>query len=147
MLPQVLLLIAQSYTGPPPAKPDVPYLLQAGKLIATEVAEATESKTADGTALVVAGANSPVKTPLVFPIFILRADKLAPEKLLVLPADSRDGHREILSKPRPDSQPFTLTIQRLKDGQYRLEVDESLSPGEYALMLAGAKQAFCFAIY
>jgi hypothetical protein len=147
MLLQVLLLVAQSYSGPAPAKADVPYILQAGNLIPTEVTEAKENKTADGSTFTVAGANSPAKTPLVFPIFVMRAVKLAPEKLQVFQLESREGHREITFSHKSNPTAYTLTVKQLKGDLYRLEVDESLAPGEYSLTPSESNLAFCFAVF
>ena len=36
-----------------------------------------------------------------------------------------------------------LNIEKL----YRLEVEESLEPGEYALSAEGSNQVFCFQVY
>jgi hypothetical protein len=133
MLWPVLLLVAQSYSGPPPAKADVPYLLHAGNLISTEVAEVKEK---------IAGPNSPVKTPLGFPIFIVRVAKLAPEKLQIYAVDTRDDHREINF-----SQVYTLTVTPIRGDQFRIEVNDSLPNGEYAMTARQSTQAFCFAVY
>src|SRR6266545_4036702 len=90
------LLPAQKYTGPRPAKPDVPYLVHADNLVATEVAEAKEEKRKDDLLYVVAGAASPVKTPLAAPILLMQAEKLQPERLQLFKLDSKGGQREIL---------------------------------------------------
>lgn len=144
---QVLVLIAQSYAGPAPVKADVPYLLHAGNLIQTEVAEAKESKTSSGSTFSINGAKSPVKTPLASPIFILRAEKIVPERLQVFALESREGSRILTSSSKTGPQTYTLTVKPLKNSQYHLEVNESLPAGEYALTTAGANPFFCFAVY
>ena len=73
------LLPAQKYSGPRPAKPDIPYLVHADTLVDTEVTEAKEEKKKDDITYAVAGASSPAKTPLAGPVFIFEADKLAAE--------------------------------------------------------------------
>jgi hypothetical protein len=146
MLLQALLLIAQSYSGPAPPKTDVPYLLHAGNLLSTEVAEARENKTKDGSTYIISGANSPVKTPLASPIFIMRVVKIEPVKLQVFQLQSREDHREITFSRNNNPQPYTLTVKQLKGDLYRLEVNESLPLGEYSITPSESNQAFCFAV-
>jgi hypothetical protein len=146
MLP-VLLLMAQSYSGPPPAKADVPYLLHAGNLVQTEITEAKETKSGDTSVFSLPGANSPVKTPLASPILIILASKILPDQLQVFALASHEGRREITFSRRNPPQTYTLTVKPLKGNQYRLEVNESLPVGEYALTPTGSNQAFCFAVF
>src|SRR5713101_6827727 len=100
-------MVAQKYSGPRPAKPDVPYLLHADTLVETEVADAKEEKRKDDLAYIVAGPSSPVKTPLAGPIFLFEADKLAAEKLQLYRFEVKNGHREVFfshkgkGSPRP----------------------------------------------
>jgi hypothetical protein len=147
MLLQVLLLLAQSYSDLAPAKADLPYLVHAGNLVSTEVAEAKENKTSDGSVYIIVGANSAVKTPLAYPIFIMRVVKILPDKLQVFKLESREGHREISFSHNSTPQVSTLTIKKLKGDLYRIEVDESLPAGEYSLSPSGSNQAFCFAVF
>ncbi len=147
MLIQVALLLAQSYSGPAPAKADVPYLLHADSLVITEMAEAVETKGKDGSTFTISGANSKVKTPLASPIFIFKAGDLNPEKLQVFPLTSADGHREITFSRGNNPQVYTLTVKKLSGSLYRLEVNESLPVGEYSIVPSTSHQAFCFAVY
>ena len=71
-------LMAQKYSGPRPAKPDIPYLVHADSLVETEAVEAKEEKRKDDLAYIIPGANSSAKTPLAGPVFILQGDKLQP---------------------------------------------------------------------
>src|SRR5438128_2351018 len=72
---------AEKYTGPRPPKADVPYLLHADNLIETEIATAKSENRKDTVIATLPGANSPVKTPLAEPIFIIKTEKLAVDKL------------------------------------------------------------------
>jgi hypothetical protein len=152
----LLLLAATSaaqrkYSGPRPPKPDVPYLLHASSLVETEAGEAKEeSRKNDSTAYVVKGANSPVQTPLASPIFLFQSEKITPEQLEVYRVDGKSGNREVVfSKRKRDDNPraFRLSIQRLTDNLYRLEVVESLENGEYCITPSGANQVFCFQVF
>ena len=68
-------LAAQKYSGPRPAKPDVPYLLHADNLVEVEVSEAKEEKRKQDIAYIVPGASSTAKTPLAGPVFIYQSDQ------------------------------------------------------------------------
>lgn len=90
MTRRILLLLAaaslvgtaqEKYDGPKPPKADLPYLKHASDLIPTESATATEEKQRrDDILYIVAGAASPVKTPLTSPIFIMKSDQLSPTR-------------------------------------------------------------------
>jgi hypothetical protein len=142
------LMAAQTDAGPIPAKTDLPYLLHADSLVSTEVAEAKQTEQKDGTLFTIAGANSPVKTPLASPIFVIHSDKLPAEKLQLFPLESKGRQREITfyrKKKNPES--YTFTIKSLGNNVYRLEVNESLPNGEYSISPADSNLAFCFAVY
>lgn len=146
------MLAAQKYTGPRPPKPDVLYLLHASNLVETEVAEASEEKRKDDTIYVVPGASSPVKTPLAEPIFILESKKLSADKLALYRLEVKNGRREITFPPagkrRKDSaKPLHLSLKRLGDGLYRVEANEFLQNGEYALTPEGSNTVFLFQVY
>ena len=153
----ILLLCAaglaamQKYTGPRPPKADLPYLLHADNLVATEASEATEEPVKKDILYVVKGPNSPAKTPLASPILLMRADKLDAGKLELYRLDSRNGRREILFRSNKKNQrPIRLDVTRVgaaADNLYRIEVDESLDAGEYSLTWEGSNQVFCFAVY
>src|ERR1035438_9976740 len=79
-LPIVLLcawpLLAQKYTGPRPAKPDLPYLMHADNLIPAESAEAKQEDRKGEVTYLIPGANSTVRTPLASPAFLILTDQL-----------------------------------------------------------------------
>jgi hypothetical protein len=157
MTRRILLLLAaaslvgsaqEKYDGPKPPKADLPYLKHASDLVATETATATEEKQKkDDILYVVAGASSPVKTPLASPIFILKSDQLSPDKLELYKLTVKNNRREILMGPKRDVKPIRIELTRLGGGLYRIEVDESLEPGEYSLTPNGSNQVFCFQVY
>jgi hypothetical protein len=138
---------AQKYNGPVPAKPDLPYLKHAANLVPTEVTEAKEEKNKDETLYVIAGANSPVKTPLASPIFLLQADKLVPDHLGLYKLETKNGHREVLSSPKRPLKGIRTVVSHLTGNLYRIEVDESLEPGEYGISPEGQNQVFCFQVF
>ena len=124
------LLAAQTYTGPTPAKPDLPYLLHADTLIPTESQEARQSNTKDGITYTLAGAASPVRTPLASPAFVLQSDKLEAEKLQLYLLRSAGTHREItFSRKKKPPESYTFEVKSLGNHLYRLEVNESLPRG------------------
>jgi hypothetical protein len=144
-----LPLLAQKYDGPRPPKPDIPYLKHASDLIPTEVAEAKEEKRKDDVMYAVNGASSSVKTPLASPILLIKSEKIVPDRLQLYRLDTKNGRREIVfSKKKDSSRPIRLEITRLSsDNIYRIEVDQSLEPGEYSLSPDGSNQVFCFQVY
>ncbi len=132
------------YAGPVPAKSDLPYLLQAQKLTEVEVGKAREEKKKDGTLVVVAGAASPVRTPLPEPIFLLDARKIAPERVELFLLEVKDGNRQV---SLPGTQPLHLRVTPLNDHLYKIEPSEMLEAGEYALRSGADNQVFCFQVY
>jgi len=143
----VLTATAQKYTGPRPPKADLPYLKHADNLVPTEAAEAKEEKKKDDILYVVEGANSSAKTPLASPIFLLQAAKLAPERLQLFKLDSKSDRREILFSPKHPPKAIRVEVTRLGSDLYRIEVNESLDPGEYSLSPEGSNQVFCFQVF
>ena len=150
----VLLLLAaafaataQKYDGPRPPKADLPYLKHASELVPVEAGEAKEEKQKTDVLYVVAGAASSVKTPLASPIFIYKSDKLSPEKFGLYKFDVKGGHREIVFGPKKQPKPIRIEVSRLDKDLYRIEVDESLEPGEYSLSPEGSNQVFCFQVF
>jgi hypothetical protein len=139
---------AQKYTGPRPQKPDLPYLKHADNLVPTEVAKAREEKQKNNDILYVTeGAASSSKTPLASPIFIFQADKLNPDKLALYKVEVKNGNREILFGPKKQPKAIHLEVDRLVEKIYKLEVSDSLEPGEYLLTPEGSNQVFCFQVY
>ena len=139
---------AQKYDGPVPPKPDLPYLKHGDTLIPTEAVEAKEEKRKDDTNYIIAGANSPVKTPLASPIFLMKSDKLLPRNLQLFKFESKSGHRELLFPSKKPPQAIRIVVTKLSsDGVWKIEVDESLEPGEYSLSPNESNQAFCFQVF
>src|SRR3982074_1812942 len=87
---------AEKYDGPRPPKADVPYLMHADTLIETEVGEAREQSKKDATVAVVPGPSSSAKTPLAEPIFIIRTEKLLPERISAFKMEVKNGNREVV---------------------------------------------------
>ena len=147
-LAAVFAAAAQKYDGPRPPKPDIPYLKHADTLIPTEAVVAKEEKKKDDTTHVIDGANSIAKTPLASPIFLMQAGKVAPDKLALYKLEIKDGRREVLFPARKPPQAIRIVVTKLSsDGLWKIEVDESLEPGEYFLSPEGSAQAFCFQVF
>ena len=140
---------AQTYNGPRPEKPDLPYIKHADQLVPTEAAEAKEEKgKKDAITYAVAGASSAAKTPLAAPVFLLQTDKLAASSLQLYKLESRNGRREVVASPKKPLKPIRVEVTRLsRDGLFRVEVQESLERGEYSLTPEGSNQVFCFQVY
>jgi len=141
---------AQKYSGPRPPKPDIPYLVHADSLLQTEVGEAKEQKGKGATlSFVIKGANSSAKTPLASPIFLMRADKLDADKLQLFGLLTNKGKREVMYSRRGKrtARTYILNVTPVGSDLFRIEVDQSLSPGEYALTPEGSNQVFCFAVF
>jgi len=140
---------AQKYTGPRPAKPDLPYLKHAENLVPTEASEAREEKgKKEEITYAIAGAASTARTPLASPIFLLQSDKLKAAALQLYRLEIRNGRREITASPKKPMKPIRLEVTRLDNaGLYRLEVTDSLEAGEYSLTPEGSNQVFCFQVY
>jgi hypothetical protein len=139
---------AQKYTGPAPPKSDLPYIQHATNLVATEPVEAKEQKAAVDTVWTIDGANSPSKTPLALPIFVIKADKLNPSGLQMYRLESKDGHREVTASAKKNADPIHVQVTRLGgENLYQLDVYNSLDAGEYVLMLEGSTQMFCFQVF
>lgn len=141
----------QKYTGPMPPKPDLPYLLHADTLVATENTEAKEQKSPkkEEITYIVPGAASSAKTPLASPILLFQSDKLSAEKLQMYKLEARNGNREITfsNKKKNTAKPINISVNRVAEGLYRIEATDSLPNGEYALTPEGSNQVFCFQIY
>lgn len=146
-------LFGQSkYNGPRPPKPDVPFLVHASNLVEPEMAEAKEEKRKDDTAYVVSGASSQARTPLSEPIFLIDSKKIIPEKLQLYKLESKNGKREVIFPPpnkrRKDGvRPLHLSFRKLDQGLYRVEANEYLANGEYALTPEGSNTVFLFQVY
>jgi hypothetical protein len=148
----VALGAAEKYSGPRPPKPDVPYLLHANKLVETETTEARDQQSKQGTVYVISGPAAPARTPLAEPIFLVASEKLNVNALELYRLDVRNGNREI-TMPAPGKKrasgprPLRLTVQKIADGLFRVEVSESLDNGQYSLSPSDSNKAFCFEVY
>src|SRR5947209_2722657 len=134
------LLAQQKYTGPKPDKPDVPFLMHADSLVATEVGEAQEQQgKKDEVTYMIPGANSSAKTPLASPVFLIHAEKIDPQHLQLFRLESKNGHREITfrKKGRNNSPALQLTVSHLDGNLYQVEAVDSLPNGEYSLTPEG----------
>ena len=130
-------------------KPDVPYLVHADNLVATDVTEAKEEKRKQDVAYVVAGASSTAKTPLAGPAFIFQSEQLQPDKLQLYRFDVKNGNREVLvsHKGKTTAKPILLNYNAQGGGLFKIEVDAHLDNGEYCLTPDGSNQVFCFQVY
>lgn len=141
----------EKYSGPKPPKKDVPFLLHADKLIETEIEPAQESKTKEGQVFFVPGTTSPARTPLAEPIFLFSPDRLRADQLGLFRFEVKNGRREVLisnkRKSDEDKPAFHLSVRRLEEDLFRIEVSEMLDPGEYSLSPEGENTAFCFTVY
>jgi len=138
------------YEGPTPPKADVPYLVHADNLIATEVMEAKEDDQKDDMVYVIQGTNSPAQTPLAEPIFLIRTEKLSAERLELYQLETKDGARRIVfpkKKKKDAPRPKRTIITKMADSLYKIEANETLENGEYSLTPAGSNQVFCFKVY
>jgi hypothetical protein len=138
---------AEKYQGPVPPKPDVPYLLHASNLVETETGQARQVK---NDTFVISGASSPARTPMAEPIFIIDARNISPERLELVRLDVKGGNREVSlssGRRRGGNKALHLTVTPLSGHLYRVEVDEPLENGEYALSPNGDNRVFCFEIY
>ena len=139
---------AQTYTGPLPPKPDLPYLKHAENLVPTEAAEAQEEKgKKDDLTYVVAGPASSARTPLASPIFLLQTEKLTAASLALYRLEVKNGRREITFSPKKQPKAIRMETTKIGDKLFRLEVEESLEPGEYSITPEGSNQVFCFQVY
>ncbi len=142
------LSAAEKYAGPVPPKPDIPYLLHAANLVETEVANAEAGRKSD--TFVIPGAASPARTPLAEPIFIIDARNIQPDSFELYRLEVKGGNREVNFNGRGrrgGSHALHLAVRPLGGHLYRVEADEALEEGEYALSPNGDNHAFCFEIY
>lgn len=141
---------AQSkYEGPKPEKPDIPYLRHAAKLIPLEVGQAKEEVRKNDQWATMAGASSPVRTPLAEPYFVMEMGKLDPKLFELYRVETKGSQREVLvsKKNKQGAKPFRIMVSPLGDRLYRIDVNETLENGEYCLSPSGANSVFCFQVY
>jgi len=139
---------AQKYDGPVPPKPDLPYLKHAENLIPTESAVAKEEKRKDDSTFIVEGPTASARTPLASPIFLMKSVNLQARNLQLFKLEVKNGRREIFFPAKKPPQAIRIVVTRLSsDGVWKIEVDESLEPGEYSLSPQGSNQTFCFQVF
>ncbi len=143
---------AQKYTGPKPPKADALYLLHAANLVPAEVAEAKEDKRKNEVAYVVDGAASTARTPLAEPIFLFESNRIKADQLQLYRLEVKNGKREVIfppagKKPKESSRPLHLSVKPLGGGLYRIEANEFLQNGEYAITPEGSNQVFLFQVF
>lgn len=142
-------LLGQKYKGPQPEKPDLPYLVHADNLVATEANEAKEQDRKDELLYFIEGATSPAATPLTSPVFLIRIDQLVPESLEIYKLESKNGRREIVfsKKKKQTARPVRSSVSQVEDKLYKLEVEDALDKGEYSITPKESNQVFCFRVY
>jgi hypothetical protein len=139
---------AQKYDGPRPPKPDLPYLKHADNLIPTEAVTAKEEKKRDDSTYIIEGTSSSARTPLASPTFLMKAASVAPDRLQLFKLEVKSGQRQLFYPAKKPPQAIRIVVTRLSaDGVWKIEVDESLEPGEYSLSPEGSNQAFCFQVF
>ena len=121
------------------------YLVHADNLIPTETVEARQEKMT----FIVPGGNSPARTPLAEPIFIIESDKIQPQSLELYKMDVKGGKREVTiqQKRTRGSKVLRLSVTPLDGKLYKIEADEELENGQYAISPNGSNTVFCFEIY
>ena len=142
----VVMAFGQKYTGPRPPKPDVVYLVHADTLVATEAVEASQQKLT----FMVPGTTSTARTPLSEPIFLIESDKISAQSLELYKMEVKGGKREVTivqRRTRGGPKPLRLSVTNLDGKIYKIEADEELENGEYALSPNGSNTVFCFEIY
>ncbi len=138
---------ADTYNGPRPPKPDIPYILHADHLIQTEAAEARPEQRKNETVYIIPGASSPARTPLAEPIFVMDAHKLSADQLQLYKLEVHDGNREVTIRRKGGPRPLHIMVSPLTDTLYKIEANEPLENGEYSLSPADSNQVFCFEIF
>ena len=134
---------------PKPDKADVPYLIHASRIVATEQSQATEITRKNELIYTVPGASSPVKTPLASPEFLFLSENIQPNELTFFRFVSKGAQRELpfRKKRKVLARQIRLSVFPVKDNLVRIRVDESLSSGEYCLTPNGSNAVFCFGVF
>ena len=114
------------------------------------MADARQEDRKDNSRFSIPGATSPARTPLAEPVFLIDARQISPESLELYRLDTKGGNREISvnsSRKHGGSHALHLAVKQLSGHLYRVEVDEPLENGQYALSPNGENRSFCFEIY
>jgi len=139
----------QRYTGGPPPKKDVPFLVQADNLIETESAKATAQTKKNDTIYTMSGDKSTARTPLASPMLVIDSDALDATKLQLFRLEVKNGHREITfkKKGKGGAMPLNIEVSKVRGNLFQIRVLDSLDPGEYSLSPDGSNAAFCFEVF
>ena len=136
-----------------PPKTDLPYLLEAGKLIPTDAKPATRSDSKDNQTITVSGVTSSARTPLPEPVFLFSPGQINPDQFELIHFQIVNGRRqwtkgqhEHLNEDEPE-EILRLTLRPLSENVIRIEAAQMLNPGEYALIAQGQNTAFCFTVF
>ena len=144
-------IAADRYDGPRPPKQDLLYLMHADNLIPTEAVDAHQQGKKDESTYTIEGAGSSARTPLAEPIFLLQSDLIEPERLELYKLDVKNGRREVtIAKQRRkgNNKALHLTVTKLDGRLYKIEADEPLDDGQYAISPSDSEtKAFCFEVY
>jgi hypothetical protein len=134
---------------PNPEEADLPYLIHASSLLATERSEVREETRKKERYYTLPGAASPAQTPLASPEFLFRSEKIDPKDLQLYPFTSKGGRRELLfqKKKKFVSRAIRLSVYPVDGELVKIRVDESLPPGQYCLTPPGSNTVFCFAVF
>src|SRR5271170_1829385 len=124
-----MVLAADEPTIPEPPKPDIPYILLVDHLVPTDAIEAQEEprnkgKKSEETTYWVNGEHATARTPLASPVFAIKQDSLALERLQVFSFEIRNGRREVTFSRKSKIRQYSLTTTKVKDALFRLEVDQ-----------------------
>jgi hypothetical protein len=142
----------QKSSGPKPPKSDLPYLLEAEKLIPTDAQPLTRSGAKDDETITVNGATSSARTPLPEPIFLFAPGQINASDFELIQFQVVNGKRQ-WKKGQPANsgdEPapvLRLTLRPVSEGVVRIEAAAMLNPGEFALLPRGKNTAFCFTVF
>jgi hypothetical protein len=134
---------------PTPEKADVPYLIHATNLVELEQSTANEETQKNDQLYWVAGASSPVQTPLAGPQFLFKSGEINPRDFQLYGFEAKNGRREVLirKKKKLMATPHFVSVFDAGPGLYRIRVDDTLTNGEYCLMTNTSNAVFCFAVF
>ena len=141
---------ADKYDGPRPPKPDVLYLVHADNLVPTETADAKEDSKKDEALYTVPGANSPARTPVAEPIFLIQSEKVIPSRLELYRMEVKGGRREVTvskGRRRGSNRPLYLSVTKLDGNLYKVEAAQPLEDGEYTISPNDSNHVYCFEVY
>jgi hypothetical protein len=153
LLAAAMALTQDKASEPKPPKTDLPCLLQASKLIATEPQVVNRSGPKSDETISVSGVTSPARTPLPEPIFLFSPGEIKAGDFELIRFQVANGHRQWKKgeQTTPDNdepeEPLRLTLRPVGEGVVRIEAAVMLNPGEYALIPRGKNTAFCFTVF